>query len=301
VRKLPANKASPDPPSDEESDLSAMVLRSLCSDVKWERSASTTPLERVALDWQQCGDTAVFAEIHGLNAGAPHGRVVEIFGRAAAAGEQLGLAGTCLLEAQRWQRAPAIGARENMAMRALAEMAGYYATATAHGPMNVTLRTLLLSPASADAINRVRDYRSAKGFPPFSGTREAWRPFSSTEVGRLRPAVEAGNDTNVSAWYQTVAGLAGDARWQALTARRHEDFHRWRPQSIASGVAPKNPWEFDPEHRFAHLSFPAKYKPLDAYILVTEAEEGLDALGDAMRKWMDTWPSALRGLGCPIL
>src|SRR5688572_15677000 len=104
-----------------------------------------------------------------------------------------------------------------MAMRALAEMAGYYATATAHGLINVTLRTLLISPTSAHVINRAHEYRSAKGFPPFSMRREAWPPFSRKEVESLRPAVETANDTSVSFWYCTVAGLAEDARWQALT------------------------------------------------------------------------------------
>ena len=164
--------------------------------------------------------------------------------------------------------------------------------------MNVTLRTLLLSPVSADAINQVPKYKQAGGFPPFSTTIDAWRSFNETEVHRLKPAVEAADDASVSKWFAIVAGLAEDGRWLALTSRRHEDFHRWRPQSISGGVVTKNPWETG--DGFASLSFPSVYEPLDPFMLVTEAQEGLEALGNAMSDWMGTWPSALKALGCPI-
>jgi hypothetical protein len=38
-----------------------------------------------------------------------------------------------------------------------------------------------------------------------------------------------------------VVALTKDPRWVALTSRRHVDFHRWRPQSVAGGVATFNP------------------------------------------------------------
>jgi hypothetical protein len=292
-------EASADTPSGEEPELAAMVLRSLCSGVKWGPSMSDSPpLEAVASDWQIVGTTALMAEMHTVSAGAPRGRGVELVGRVAAAGEQLGLAWTCLLEAQRWQKAPRSDGRENMATRALAEMSGYYATATAHGLINVTLRTLLLSAASTDAINQVPKYRPADGFPPFSTRTDAWRPFNKKEVNLLRPAVLAANDGTVSNWFKIVDDLVKDRRWAALISRRHEDFHRWRPQSVSGGVAPKNPWEMG--DGFASLSFPSQYEPLDPSMLVAEARGGLEALGDAMGKWMDAWPLALKGLGCPI-
>jgi hypothetical protein len=294
-----SEEASADTPSGEQPELAAMVLRSLCSGVKWGPSTpESPPVEAVASDWQLVGRNAPMAEVHTLLAGAPRGRGAELLGRVAAAGEQLGLAWTCLLEAQRWQKAPQSGGRENMATQALAEMSGYYATATAHGLINVTLRTLLLSHASADAINQVRDYRSAKGFPPFSTGREAWRPFNSRELDLLKPAVGAAADGSVSEWFAIVVELAEDDRWRALTSRRHEYFHQWRPQSISGGVQTKNPWEAG--DGFASLSFPNYYEPLDPSILVAEALDGLEALGEVMGKWMDAWPLALKGLGCPI-
>src|SRR5687767_15609639 len=94
------------PSPSEEPELAAMVLRSLFSGVRWGPSGGgLTPLEEVARDWQLCGRNYVMAELNAVNAGAPPGRGTELFGRVAAAGEQLGLAGTCLLEAERWLRA----------------------------------------------------------------------------------------------------------------------------------------------------------------------------------------------------
>lgn len=58
------SKGSADPPSAEESDLSAMVLRSLCSDIKWERFPSSTPGARAR--WtrtEQRGVEAVEVEV----------------------------------------------------------------------------------------------------------------------------------------------------------------------------------------------------------------------------------------------
>jgi hypothetical protein len=277
-----------------------MVLRSLCSGVRWAPSGNATPLEELACDWQKCGSNYVMAELHAVNAGAPRGRGTELVGRVAAAGEQLGLACTCLLEAQRWQRAPSRDERGNMAARALAEMCGYYAMGAAHGLINVTLRTLLFSTASVDAINRVKKYGRANGFPPFSTTTAAWLAFNSDEVNLLWPAASAASNGSVTEWFMIVDKLAKDPRWKVLTMRRHEDFHRWRPQSISGGVAPKDPWEYGPG--FASLSGYARsqYKPLDPFMLVTEAHEGLAALGDAMRDWMEAWPSVLNGLGCPM-
>jgi hypothetical protein len=168
-----------DTPAGGEPELAAMVLRSLFSGDKWVASSDTTHLEEVALDWQSCGRKSSGVEIHALLSGAPHGRGLELVGRVAAAGEQFGLAGTCLLEAQRWQRAPDRGPRENMAIRALAEMSGYYATATGHGLVNVTLRTLLLSSVSADAINDI--YTSQPiGFFHFQRHRMRGAPSTGT-------------------------------------------------------------------------------------------------------------------------
>ena len=187
-----------------------------------------------------------------------------------------------------------------MAARALAEMCGYYAISAAHGLINVTLRTLLFFPACAHAINRVKKYKKAKGFPPFSRATAAWVPFNGNEVDLLRPAASAANDERVTTWFEIVDALAEDPSWKALTMRRHEDFHRWRPQSISGGVAPQDPWEYGPG--FASLSWYAssQYQPLDPSVLVAEAQQGLEVLGNAMGDWMGTWPAALKALGCPM-
>jgi hypothetical protein len=179
-------------------------------------------------------------------------------------------------------------------------MCGYYAIGAGHGLINVTLRTLLFSPASANAIHRVKRYRRADGFPPFSTTTAAWIPFNSDEVDLLWPAASAANDESVTNWFKIVDKLAKDPSWNGLTRRRNEDFHRWRPQSISGGVAPRDPWDYGPGFTSLTGYTHSQYKPLDPSTLITEAQEGLEALGRAMGDWMGAWPAALKGVGCPI-
>ena len=114
----------------------------------------------------------------------------------------------------------------------------------------------------------------------------ALRKAASVRVVSRRKQIENGSLFSVrqaAAVFKIVDKLAKDPSWNALTTRRHEDFHRWRPG-------------------FASLTGYAQsqYKPLNPSTLVTEAQEGLDALGNAMGEWMGAWPSALTGLGCPI-
>ena len=64
------SEASADTPSAEEPELAAMVLRSLCSGVKWGPSTPDSPLlEAVASDWQLVGRNALMAEMHTVPVG----------------------------------------------------------------------------------------------------------------------------------------------------------------------------------------------------------------------------------------
>ena len=290
---------------EEVPELAAMVLRTLFSGVKSGLSGSGQgPIEAVAMDWQTRGTQASFIEMHTITRGAAQGRGFELIGRVAAAGEQLGLAGTALLEAKRWLEADRKVERgADMAMRALAEMTGYYAMSAGHGLINVTLRSLLLSPVcTAEIANtQPKRYRRAGGFPPFSTSPDAWLFFNPKEIQYLQPAVTAAKDPSVNQWFDILPQLITDPRWEALTVRRHEDFHRWRPQSISGGVEPKNPWTTEPGGASSlQIGVKGQYKPLDPAGLVTEAEAGLQALNEAMDAWMTAWPTALKGLGCPI-
>jgi hypothetical protein len=302
---MTASMGDPSDGTDQEPpELAAMVLRTLFSGVKSGPSGSDQgPIEAVAMDWQTMGTKATFIEMHTITHGAAQGRGFELIGRVAAAGEQLGLAGTALLEAQRWLEAERKAERgADMAMRALAEMSGYYALSAGQGLINVTLRSLLLSPACAAELNHVKRYRRAAGFPPFSASPAAWLFFNQDEVDTLGAAAAAANDPSVGQWFDLLPRLIADHRWDALTARRHEDFHRWRPQSISGGVEPKNPWATEPGGASSlHFGVRGQYKPLDPASLITEAEAGLQALNATMEAWMAAWPKALKGLGCPFL
>jgi len=295
---------SPDGTAGEPPELAAMVLRTFFSGVKSGPSGSDQgPIEAVAMDWQTLGTKASFIEMHTITHGAAQGRGFELIGRVAAAGEQLGLAGTALLEAQRWLEADRKVERgADMAMRALAEMTGYYAMSAGHGLINVTLRSLLLSSACTAELSQVKKYRRAAGFPPFSTSSAAWLFFNQEEVNNIGASAAAANDPGVTQWFDLLPRLIADPRWEALTARRHEDFHRWRPQSISGGVEPKNPWTTNPGGASSlQVGVKGQYKPLDPASLVAEAEAGLQALNETMAAWMAAWPKALKGLGTPFL
>lgn len=285
----------------------AMVLPTLSSGQRVAPSEALQRAFRVALEWQTRGQDADLAEAGAVSTmGAAPGRVFELIGRVAAAGEQLGLAGTCLLEAEGWLNSDAVqhtpGATD-MAVRALAEMVGYYALSTAQGLINVTLRTLLASPHGPKKADTIQQYRRAAALPPFTPDRKAWIFFNKDAVKWLRSVVAITDDPTVTQWFDPVAQLLDDDRWTALTNRRHEDFHRWRPQSLSTGVEPRSPWEPDPGGG-ATLSIggigSGSYQPVAPQVLVDEAAAAVGALTTVMETWMLLWPRTLNNLGCPI-
>jgi hypothetical protein len=80
-----------------------------------------------------------------------------------------------------------------------------------------------------------------------------------------------------------VVALTRDPRWVALTSRRHVDFHRWRPQSVAGGVATFNPWEQAADGNSKLTMYgTSRHQPPDAAALMHEASAGLAALTEAM-------------------
>jgi hypothetical protein len=122
----------------------------------------------------------------------------------------------------------------------------------------------------------------------------ALRKAASVRVVSRRKQIENGSLFSVrqaAAVFKIVDKLAKDPSWNALTTRRHEDFHRWRPQGISGGVAPEDPWEYGPG--FASLTGYAQsqYKPLNPSTLVTEAQERLEALGT---QWASGWAPGRR-------
>jgi len=247
------------------------------------------------MDWQKLGAGASFHELLALKSGVVRNRIYELVGRVASAGEQLGLAWTCEQEARRWISTRKLGdVQWQIASRALAEMTGYYALSAAHGLLNVTLRGLLLAPPAAAMINK--KYDRAGGFEPFTSNRDAWLPISAGPVGMLREAAKAAGKPSAEQLVASVADLVKDARWTALTARRHVDFHRWRPQSISGGVPVTSPWQEQEGGWLLTINPTNSNLPPDAEGLVEEASAGLMALAEAMKDRLATWLTASREL-----
>jgi hypothetical protein len=292
-----------EPADDGTGEVAALVLRTLSSGVDpgpWPQPLP--PTVETALEWQNAGAHATWSEMHGATHRLAKGRLSELIGRIAATGEQLGLAWTCEQDMRLWlhPNAPK-GDRWSVSARALAEITGYYAISAGHGLANVTLRTLLVHPAATAVINQDKDLKRAKGFEPFSTIPAAWVPLNKTVATLVRTAAAVAGQPTADRMADRVVALTKDPRWVALTSRRHVDFHRWRPQSVAGGVATFNPWEqaTDGSHKLTMYAT-SQHQPPDTKQLVQEASDGLKTLAEAMSDWMATWPDALRDLGVPL-
>lgn len=288
----------------DPADTVAMVLRHLCWVPPGTKLVSTPidrlMVQRVAMDWQTMGMYAPIAEMHGARQGALQDRMSELMGRAAAAGEQLGLAWTLDQELQRWHAADSDShPGRSMATRALAETCGYYLLGAAHGLGNLTARTLVLSNAAGAVLNTRRP--RANRFPPFSAEREAWPPLNRKLADHLVEAALATGDAAAIALCEVVVGLLDDHRWEALVQRRDVDYHRWRPQGLPSGGVPQRTLWDNAGTANRSLSFGGTfYEPVDHDDLCLTPGEAMEALGTAMDAWSDRWPAALAAVGVAV-
>lgn len=98
----------------------------------------------ISHDWQMLGAQYEWAELHGVTRGLPHGYFADLLGRAAAAGEQLGLAFAALRDAEVWRDAavePSSASRRTIAGRAMADASGHWAVSAGRAAVNVALRS----------------------------------------------------------------------------------------------------------------------------------------------------------------
>lgn len=87
---------------EDDASVVAAVLLTLFSGTVNPVTPNDTAIIEAAKQWQMMGTRAGTAEIRGMLNGIPEGRLTEIFGRIASAGEQLGLAMTCSRDANGW-------------------------------------------------------------------------------------------------------------------------------------------------------------------------------------------------------
>lgn len=128
-----ANLSAAEADSEETSRVVAVVPQTLFAGPATPPSPRDERIIEVSRETQKLGVHAVFVELHGANHGLPRGRLSEVLGRAASAGEQLALASATSRDANRWLAQSDSSLIQQVASRALAEITAYYTLSAAHG------------------------------------------------------------------------------------------------------------------------------------------------------------------------
>lgn len=256
----------------------------------------------VSHDWQMLGAQYEWAEIHGVSKGLPHGYFADLLGRAAAAGEQLGLAFAALRDAEVWRDTatePATANHRNIAGRAVAGASGLWAVSAGHAVVNVVARVVRIHSKAAGLDVKL----SWTGLPaPFDSGRLANLSLNPETVKYILAAARQTGKVALADLVEPLDDLVKSAAWAALAARRDAGYHRLRPQSIEGGVPSVNPWATDQAAGTLTLSVStfSDYVPPVLEEVVTETHAGYEALSSAMRDVHDRLPEALRAAGVPI-
>lgn len=260
------------------------------------------PRVMVPNNWQMLGAHYEWAEIHGVSRGLPHGYFADLLGRAAAAGEQLGLAFAALRDAEVWRDMvvdPADASRRSIAGRAMAEASGLWAVSAGHATVNVVARVVRIH-SSAVSLDKKLGWT---GLPaPFDSGRLANLSLNAETVKHIQTAAQRTGEVELVELVEPLGGLTKGAAWAALVARRDAGYHRLRPQSIEGGVPSENPWAADQTAGTLTLSVStfSGYLPPVLEDVVAEAAAGYEALSAAMSDVYDRLPAALRAVGVPI-
>lgn len=256
----------------------------------------------VSHDWQMLGAQYEWAEIRGVSKGLPHGYFADLLGRAAAAGEQLGLSFAALRDAEVWcdtLSEPATPNHRNIAGRAVAEASGLWAVSAGHAVVNVVARVVRIHSKAAGLDAKLR----WTGLPaPFDSGRLANLSLNPETVKYILVAARQTGEVALANLVEPLGDLVKSAAWAALVARRDAGYHRLRPQSIEGGVPSINPWATDQAAGTLTLSVStfSDYVPPVLEEVVAETHAGYEALSSAMRDVHDRLPEALRAAGVPI-
>jgi hypothetical protein len=208
--------------------------------------------QRAAADLQMTSLLADFWEA-GMAPAVERGRSSELAGLLAGSGEQFALALAALAEAELWSRhrranppdldsdeGRVLGAGQEMAQRAMAELASYYLLGVGHAVANVTARTLALDttrhPQLLDALG--------SWFPVGSEESRDWLSINQDTVRRLRRLGKTGSAA-IQIICEPATAILQAPEWQELSRLRGAHYHRRRPQSAGvMGVPLASPWTF---------------------------------------------------------
>jgi hypothetical protein len=265
-----ATTAASKVPEPERGEVAAEIAPPLLSGVSPGRLAAPTPLEEVrgvlqqdwwiaaqavALDWQAISVWADFWEF--LAPRVQYGRGRELAGLIADGGERLALALASVTEAELWhiyrQDIPpevrklgemerrSVNASNEMAHRAMAELASYYLLAAGHVLVNVTVRALALDtqlhPKLLDVLG--------SWYPVGSAGRDDWLSLNTETVRRLRRVARQAAKPAAQGLTESATALLMSPAWQEVDQLRGAHYHRRRPQSAGiDGVPLASPWTF---------------------------------------------------------
>lgn len=246
----------------------------------------------VALDFQRVGIDSAFSEMQGVVNGIEPDRTTELIGRIASTGEQLALAGAALRDMGAWQSQN--GPNAAASGRALAEVVAYFAYGAAHGLGNVTARLFAMEGRSREAFSKqAKGWKSNEGFPPFGTKAAHWISFNAKSIDSIEAASQ--HHPEATGVVGVLRALDADAAWSAMVDRRHNDFHRWRPQSSSSGVAPVSQWQDAGDDVQSLVVYESNvYSPDPLETFATESTQGLEALTVAMESWLALYPAAFQ-------
>lgn len=272
---------------------------------------------KVALDWQQMGfnGSSVEARSAMYYPGKPGtwkpGRVNELTGLMASAGEQLCLAWTAEQDAQRWERRGRVISRahKRMAIRALAEMSSYFSLGAANTLANIALRVLILDERAIAPFKWASAF-SPSSYAPGSGSRKEWLSFPGNIVQNLEQVVPAISSDRSLGFYRpdtaerrcrrlvaVLKALQADKRFLDLVERRGMDYHRHRPQSLDSGSPRSGVWVMGPGYMSIDVGGIYPDPDYDSNDVRKIAARGLEALTAAMSRARPLIISAASSLG----
>jgi hypothetical protein len=226
--------------------LAAVLPWQLCSGLRQGFSPDLRPCLNLSTRWQCRGLYAEFWEA----ASREKGRLYELAGYMAGAGEQLALACLADHEFGQWASVDPSPARSHekvaaeMAQRALAELESYYVISVGHALANMTGRVLALDPGLHQHLSGAKYVKTT--FTPFSDARQDWLSMNPKVARALQEAAAQSDIPSFAGLADPAAGLAGSKPWRELDEVRGEHFHRWRSQSTGMTGAPKSsPWSPD--------------------------------------------------------
>jgi phenylpyruvate tautomerase PptA (4-oxalocrotonate tautomerase family) len=252
---LPDAKVSPDAANQQIRAVSLGRLSAPATTVqiqKLQEQPWWTEGQRVAADWQMTSLLAHPWEV-ALAPAVQRGRSSELAGLIADGGERFVLALAAIAEAELWnaqRRANppdpqsmdgrVLAAGQEMAQRALSELASHYLLAVGHSVANVTARTLALDtdrhPQLLDALG--------SWFPVRSEESRDWLSLNRDTARSLRRLAKTARPAS-QAIVEPMTRLLQSSEWHELSQLRGAHYHRRRPQSAGvMGVPLANPWTF---------------------------------------------------------